>query len=253
MNTTQALPEDDPQAMDAIYMQMMTYPFARDPEFLSGLATILGHPDTPSTPEEHRQHEDLVLRARCFYLARKLGLAEPIDPARYEEWRQSRMPETGGAAVDVQEAVDAPANQAAALPSSDTTANNAAAPPVTENASEAPEPPYPNSFAAIVDLITRNIPVPGIEEIPPTVLEPGTSKVDHTPRRKKPWEKDEGEGAGGPSAAAQMDERNTQVDGAGTSQDTDKIDLNGHITSGQGVVKILQPNAIPDSGLLSKD
>jgi hypothetical protein len=38
--------------------------------------------------------------------------------------------------------------------------------------------------------------VPGIKEIPPTVLE-GQGTQSSAPRRKKPWEKDEiGEGVG---------------------------------------------------------
>jgi hypothetical protein len=38
---------------------------------------------------------------------------------------------------------------------------------------------------------------------------------------------------------------------AGTKPDS--IDLNGHKETGQGVVNILKPNAVPDSGLLAKD
>ena len=52
------------------------------------------------------------------------------------------------------------------------------------------QPPYPSSFSEIVDLITQNKPIPGIEEVPDTVLELGSSKTDKTPRRKKPWEAD---------------------------------------------------------------
>lgn len=52
------------------------------------------------------------------------------------------------------------------------------------------EPAYPSSFAHIVDLITNNMPIPGIEEIPDTVLsgQDGPSKAS---RRRKPWEKAE--------------------------------------------------------------
>lgn len=52
-----------------------------------------------------------------------------------------------------------------------------------------PEAPYPTSFAHIVELITTGQPIPGIKEIPSTVLEgQGTQSVKA--RRKKPWEKD---------------------------------------------------------------
>jgi Family of unknown function (DUF5572) len=57
--------------------------------------------------------------------------------------------------------------------------------------SQTPGPPYPNTFASIVDLITRNEPIPGIEQIPNTVLDANLSPPNTTPRRKKPWEKEE--------------------------------------------------------------
>lgn len=53
-----------------------------------------------------------------------------------------------------------------------------------------PPAPYPTSFAHIVELITSGKPVPGIKEIPPTVLE-GQGTAASKPKRKKPWEKDE--------------------------------------------------------------
>jgi hypothetical protein len=43
-----------------------------------------------------------------------------------------------------------------------------------------------------VELITSGQPVPGIKEIPPTVLE-GQGTEPTKPRRKKPWEKEESE------------------------------------------------------------
>jgi len=53
-----------------------------------------------------------------------------------------------------------------------------------------PPAPYPTSFAHIVELISSGKPIPGIKEIPPTVLEgQGTPAVRE--KRKKPWEKDE--------------------------------------------------------------
>lgn len=138
-----------------------------------------------------------------------------------------------------------------------TSSSNARPPSQPASSTSGPEPPYPTSFAAIVDLITRNLPVPGIEEIPTTVLEPGSSKVDNTPRRKKPWEKDAETTVPSTAEAAGSDLDTRPKDGpqeitAGT-EEAAPIDVNGHKETGEGVVKILQPNAIPDSGLLSKD
>jgi hypothetical protein len=87
------------------------------------------------------------------------------------------------------------------LPSSTTPSNTASTvstAPATEPSGVLPSPPnateppapYPTSFAHIVDLITSGKPVPGIKEIPPTVLE-GQGTQATKPKRKKPWEKDE--------------------------------------------------------------
>ncbi len=56
--------------------------------------------------------------------------------------------------------------------------------------SSGPPAPYPTSFSQMVELITTGQPIPGIKEIPDTVLEGRASRA--TPvKRKKPWEKDD--------------------------------------------------------------
>lgn len=52
-----------------------------------------------------------------------------------------------------------------------------------------PPAPYPTSFSEIVELITSGEPIPGIKEVPDTVLE-GQSSQPTTVKRKKPWEED---------------------------------------------------------------
>lgn len=54
------------------------------------------------------------------------------------------------------------------------------------------QPVYPSSFARIVELITTGQPIPGIQQIPDTVLT-GQETASTAQRRRKPWEKDEGE------------------------------------------------------------
>lgn len=49
--------------------------------------------------------------------------------------------------------------------------------------------PPPASFAEICELIAEGKPIPGIKDIPDTVLE-GQATPAQAPRRKKPWEKD---------------------------------------------------------------
>lgn len=49
------------------------------------------------------------------------------------------------------------------------------------------QPPYPLTFSEIVELITTGGPVPGVKEIPDTVLE-GRASESTSCSRKKPWE-----------------------------------------------------------------
>ena len=65
-------------------------------------------------------------------------------------------------------------------------------------------------------------------------------------RRRKPWERD-------PTADAAMagdqkvDEEKTAV------KNTEQTDIEHRIQTGEGVMKILQPDAVPDSGLIARE
>ena len=56
-----------------------------------------------------------------------------------------------------------------------------------EDKSAEPPAPYPLSFSHIVDLITSGQPVPGVRDIPNTVLDGQASEAIRSQRRK-PWE-----------------------------------------------------------------
>ena len=58
-----------------------------------------------------------------------------------------------------------------------------------------PPAPYPISFSQIVELITSGEPIPGIKEVPDTVLE-GQISQPRTAKRRKPWETGDGDGDG---------------------------------------------------------
>lgn len=51
----------------------------------------------------------------------------------------------------------------------------------------AKEAPYPQTFAEIVALITSGAPIPGIQEIPDTIL-PSLATQPVAQKRRKPWE-----------------------------------------------------------------
>ena len=64
---------------------------------------------------------------------------------------------------------------------------------ISNQAGAVAPPPYPTSFSQIVDLITNGQPIPGIKEVPNTLLS-GQESLAVTAKRKKPWERDEGAG-----------------------------------------------------------
>lgn len=252
---------------DSIFNALTTYAFDTDDDFFAGLSSILGHPSIPPTPRELEDESTTVLQAKCFYFARKHNLP-PIDPEEYTTWLEQhpnagivptfeglphKSPTTAQeAALEIAEArlegnpTPVPLQQ---VPSSQSFSTQPAG--VVPGDSGEQQPPYPTSFAEIVDLITNNKPVPGIEEIPDTVLELGSSKVDHTPQRKKPWE----------TTNASEDSTSETRDAAKgrdveqTTNHTEQLSqANGPSTSREdGVARILQPNAIAPSGLVADE
>ena len=60
--------------------------------------------------------------------------------------------------------------------------------------------PYPMSFNQIVDLITNGQPVPGVRDIPDTILS-GQGSEPMRVKRKKPWETVGGENRSKANAA----------------------------------------------------
>ena len=73
--------------------------------------------------------------------------------------------------------------------------HHAASEPQSAAAADSAHPPSigdappPATFAEICALIAEGKPIPGIKEIPDTILE-GQGTEAQAPRRKKPWEKD---------------------------------------------------------------
>ncbi|KAL8944960.1 MAG: hypothetical protein Q9216_000121 [Gyalolechia sp. 2 TL-2023] len=160
-----------------IYRQLESYPFTTDPEFQSGLSTIIS-----STPTQ--DPELLSLRARCFYFSRKQNV--PIDFNSYISWRSTQdLPPVTATSDPIREESVTSKGQANGTP-----------PETDSNASPSEQPgqpsaPYPPSFSQIVELITKGEPIPGIKEVPATLLT-GQESAPTTAKRKKPWEKDEG-------------------------------------------------------------
>ena len=154
----------------SIFERIESYPFSTDPEFQSGLSAILSSNST-------QEPEFLTLRARCFYFARKHHVT--IDFESYKRWRSDQNLPT------------VTANREAIT---ETQTNGIAQEIETADLNSVQEPnelaaPYPSSFSRIVDLITKGEPIPGIKDIPDTLLV-GQESSPTTAKRKKPWEKD---------------------------------------------------------------
>jgi len=166
-----ALSSDDSLDRNYLFHQLDNYPWDEDQEFQGGLRAILGSVQDPA------QVEHLTLRAKCYYYARKAGTHVDFDG--YKRWVENGGAEdtTTNGSHDISELSVEHENEVQSA--GDGGMANA---------------PKPASFAEICDMIAEGKPIPGIKDIPDTILE-GQASESQTQRRKKPWEKDANEGA----------------------------------------------------------
>lgn len=157
-----------------LYHRLDEYPWDQDQEFQGGLRAILGSVQDPA------QVEHLTLRAKCYYFARKAGM--PVDFDGYRRWVETLR---GSAPTNGTHPV--PGEQEAIVRDEASTSGGGS----VGGMSDAPRPA---SFAEICDMIAEGKPIPGIKEIPDTVLE-GQASESITQKRKKPWEKETEAGA----------------------------------------------------------
>ncbi|KAF2204371.1 hypothetical protein GQ43DRAFT_348050, partial [Delitschia confertaspora ATCC 74209] len=171
-----------------VYEALENYNWEADIEFQSGLVAILGNNASPE------QAAELTLRARCFFYSRKFNVLidfdtykayrnslpnpAPIAPPNYNNISEPPTPSIGTLASD------------AALSPPPHSADTVLSPPPAPSSNTLSQPAYPSSFAHIVELISTGQPIPGIKEIPDTVLT-GQGTQSTKPKRRKPWEKDE--------------------------------------------------------------
>jgi hypothetical protein len=157
-------------SLDSSYLfnQLDNYPWDDDQEFQSGLKAITG------STEDQAQLDHLTLRAKCFYYARKSGTK--VDFEGYKRWVENGRENGQTNGLGSQSLDDAPAVQAVESQGAST------------GSGAMGDAPKPASFAEICELIAEGKPIPGIKDIPDTVLE-GQSTVSQATKRTKPWEK----------------------------------------------------------------
>ena len=109
----------------------------------------------------------------------------PIDSDAYIAWRaqQASQPVLNGH-VPPQSACESSPNNSLAASS---TAVEGGLSGSTSSQSREPPAPYPTSFSQIVDLITSGQPIPGVKQVPDTLLA-GQESQPISAKRKKPWE-----------------------------------------------------------------
>ena len=158
-----------------LYHQLDEYPWDEDREFQGGLRAILGSVQDPA------QVEHLTLRAKCYYYARKAGTLVDFDG--YKQWVETQR---GGGPPNGISPTIIRAAQAETGASSEGSGGGMA------------DAPKPASFAEICEMIAEGKPIPGIKEIPDTILE-GQASEKVAQSRKKPWEKNSSDEAAAPS------------------------------------------------------
>jgi len=153
-----------------LFHQLDEYPWDSDEEFQGGLRAILGSVQDPA------QLEHLTLRAKCYYYARKSG--SKVDFEAYKRWVESGRESGQPHSFESEQSNGAPAVQVGESQQTGTGVMRDA--------------PKPASFAEICELIAEGKPIPGIKDIPDTVLE-GQSTTSQAAKRTKPWEKTGGD------------------------------------------------------------
>ncbi|KAJ2972878.1 hypothetical protein NQ176_g6908 [Zarea fungicola] len=187
---------------DAIFRAFDSYPWTKDTAFMrqltisnlqSGLHAILGDPNSPN---QQGSPADMATHARIFYYTQRIGVN--IDFTSYQSWltsnRDSHVPPNilppeylrngrDNAAATVSQATSVLDWQKAA-PKTDLYVDRSAA------AAAGEQPAYPMAFAEMIKLLQEGREVPGIRQIPNTIVrDPTVKPVGARSAPRKPWEK----------------------------------------------------------------
>lgn len=120
------------------------------------------------------------LNLHIFHI-RKEKLSPSLDLQAYKTWQASNTGDEQSS-EDTRQQPGTSDEPAGTVPSGNTTGSG-------PRSNHSREPSYPSSFAHIVELITTGQPIPGIQQIPDTVLT-GHDTSSEKPKRLKPWEKE---------------------------------------------------------------
>lgn len=154
-------------SQDEVHNKFLNYDWDSFTEFQDGLKEILDNylsslkerdPLATSIPPAEKQQ--LIDQAKLFFFCSHTGHILNLDD--FYAWKRNN----GGKITEIKDD-ETPAD--------------------SENPEETP---YSSNYQHVVEMIVSGKPVPGIKEIPDTVL-PEQSSVPKATQRRKPWEKDE--------------------------------------------------------------
>ncbi|KAL9050494.1 MAG: hypothetical protein Q9162_006601 [Coniocarpon cinnabarinum] len=197
----------------ALFETLEFHPYSTDYEYQAGLAAILGHPpiassSSPKAIPADSSSRDLHLRARCFYFARKfpeLCGQGSVDFDEYVAWREQQSPDCvtplvltnpspplGSANVSANHTPEKRADEAMATAHINGTPLRSDRPRDLKQFEDGNGPDSPvngsaASFQEVMEMIKEGKPIPGIKDVPDTVLE-GQGTASTSVQRKKPWE-----------------------------------------------------------------
>ncbi|KAL2147864.1 hypothetical protein VTI28DRAFT_3342 [Corynascus sepedonium] len=197
----------------AAFKKFDTYPWARDRSFLQGLMATLG-PSLINTTDGFNRQKALstTLQARIWWYKSRFNT--DVDRASYEAYSASnpsscpdaailakleeirqRMTGEGGGGV-----VGSATSSSSASAGQNIPAWQLNAPKVdlskkaddgVNHSNTGDGTPYPENFQALIEAVTMGKPIPGIKEIPDTVVRPpGVTPFGKMKAPRKPWEKD---------------------------------------------------------------
>ncbi|KAK0634525.1 hypothetical protein B0T17DRAFT_8657 [Bombardia bombarda] len=193
-----AAPSGSTTSSIAAFRKFDAYPWARDRPFLQGLIAMLG-PITAST--DRQKALGITLQARIWWYKSRMDVA--IDRSAYERYIEQDAstcpdPMLLTKSDEIQRRMGATTPRP--LPELPSWQLDAPKVDPSKKASDhrvqetgGGGAPYPESFQAIIEAVTTGKSVPGVREIPNTVVrQPGISPVGKMQAPQKPWEKRSG-------------------------------------------------------------
>lgn len=179
---------------EQVYIEFLNYDWEKSEDFQKHLKELGLAAGVTSNSTSAADSNQLIEQAKSFFFCQETGHILSLDD--YEDWKlhNGDKYDRNAKIIEIAEDEDLKSNNDKA---SKETSSSARATNIEESGQanssngdengEDGEPPYSSNYQNLVELIMTGKPVPGIKEIPDTVLRDQGS-VSHEQQRKKPWE-----------------------------------------------------------------